>query len=195
MRKSLLCLLMIALAAGCATTGVQRLDLRDPRLPVEARRWLADAEDEVAIAKARLDEAGAEYDKLERYHKDLTVRLQEIQAVPVEGAATADSFLAFTEQRIALKKHQRQSAGDNLALARSRLTLARAETAVRYDLAVYELEPLIQDVEQRRTKVAAAEQQVELQRALVEQAAEEFWERYRQYVSKGGVTHSIWQAR
>lgn len=195
MRRALLCLWMLAVFSGCATTGVQRLDLRDSRLPVEARRWLADAEDEVAIAKARLEEAGAEFDKLERYHKDLTVRLQAIQAVPVEGAATADTFLAFTEQRIALKKHQRQSASDNLDLARARLTLARAETAVRYDLAVYELEPLVQDVAQRRSLVAAAEQQVELQRALVEQAADEFWERYRQYVSKGGVTHSIWQAR
>ena len=47
---------LAALASACGPR-VARLTLSDPRLPLEARRLLADAEDEVSIAGASLDEA------------------------------------------------------------------------------------------------------------------------------------------
>ena len=186
---------------GCRTTKVQRLDLRDSRLPVEARRWLADAEDEVAIARARLDDAEAGLDELEDYRDDLYDRCREIeQGSHVEAQVTwaeylTDAFDDYAFERVLLKKLELEAAQKALDLARARLTLARAETAVRYDVAVYDLEPIALEVEALREDVAYAEREVEEQRAHVERTATEVWKAYTQFVGKKGDTHALWKTR
>jgi hypothetical protein len=191
--------LLIALALGtlsCATGEVKRLDLRDPRLPAEARRWLADAEDEVAIAWARVDDARAELKKLNSYHEAQLDRLQELKRGQAKGAGE-NAFRAFAkygEERIALAEMELEVAEVALELARMRLTQARAETAVRYDVKIYELEPIVREVESLRDEVAETEREVEEQRANVEHAADGVWKSFKHYVSKGGVTNALWGA-
>ncbi len=48
---------LVSLMTGCMGLQVDRLSLTDPRLPVDARRWVADAEDAVVISRAKRDEA------------------------------------------------------------------------------------------------------------------------------------------
>ncbi len=196
-------LLVLAVAAlnGCKTTRVARLDLRDPRLPVEARRWLADAEDEVAIARARLDDAEDGLHDLEDYRESLYDRCRDIErGSHVEAQVTwaeylTDAFDDYAYERVQLEKLELTAARKALQLARARLTLARAETAVRYDVAVYDLEPIALEVEALRDDVAQAERDVEEQRANVERTATEVWKAYTQFVGKQGDTHALWKTR
>ena len=55
-------LLFLLAGSLCACSGLQvdRLSLTDPRLPVDARRWVADAEDAVVVSRARRNAADAE---------------------------------------------------------------------------------------------------------------------------------------
>lgn len=195
MRLALTVLIGLA-AASCATGEVQRLDLRDPRLPAEARRWLADAEDEVAIAWARMDDLRAELARLEEYREQQLDQLDELARGPAkaDGEKTAGAFERYADARVELAELELETAEIALELARTRLTQARAETAVRYDVAVYDLQPIVREVELLRDEVADAERRLEEQRALVEQRASEAWKAYAQYVSKGGVSNTLWSA-
>jgi hypothetical protein len=191
-----LLLVMACAAVSCATTEVKRLDLRDPRLPAEARRWLADAEDEVAIAWARMDDSRAELKALESYHEAQLERLEELTRgkAKAQGDKALQAFSKYGDERIELAEMELELAGIALDLARTRLTQARAETAVRYDVRVYELEPIVREVELLRNEVAATERKVEEQRANVERSAGEVWKAFRLYVSKGGVSNALWGA-
>jgi hypothetical protein len=195
MRWAALTVLAIGLSA-CASE-VQRLNLRDPRLPEEARRWLADAEDEVAITRARADDSETELAELEAYRSSLTDRLEENwpdrkSGARVEGANALRAFMKYADQRVKLAELELATSKKELSLASARLTQARAETAVRYDLAVYEIGPIINEVELLRGEIAAMERQVEDQRVSVEKAAGEAWKAFSQFVGKGGVTNALW---
>jgi hypothetical protein len=190
-------LLVFGLAAfGCATAEVQRLDLRDPRLPAEARRWLADAEDEVAIAWARMDDARADLRRLEEYRDEQLDRLEELGSGPAkaEGDRATRAFEDYADARVDLAEVELESAEIVLDLARTRLTQARAETAVRYDVAVYDLQPIVSEVELLRDEVADSERRLEERRAEVEKKAADAWKAYSQFVSKGGVSNALWSA-
>lgn len=193
-------LFIILLAAGCGGTDVQRLNLRDPRLPAEARRWLADAEDEVAISRARVDDAERALDELIAYRNSLIARLKDswIAGKGAAGAAGENAsmtFFDYVEKRVSLAELELELARQSLKLAKKRLTQARAETAMRYDLAVYEIGTIVQEVEIKRNEIAALQKQLEDLRVQVENAAGDNWKAYRAYVDKGGVTNSLWGAR
>ena len=195
MRLALTIMLGLAVC-GCATAEVQRLDLRDPRLPAEARRWLADAEDEVAIAWARMDDARAELDRLEEYRGEQLDRLDELKPGPAksEGQKATQAFESYADARVELAELELELTEISLELARTRLTQARAETAARYDVAVYDLQPIVREVELLRDEVAASERELEEQRANVEKKAAEAWIAYSRYVSKGGVSNALWSS-
>jgi hypothetical protein len=189
--------LVLGLAViGCATAKVQRLDLRDPRLPVEARRWLADAEDEVAIAWARMDDSRATLARLGEYRDQQLGRLDQLETGPAreDGEAAARALGSYAEARVQLGEAELELSEIDLELARTRLDQARAETAVRYDLTVYELQPIISEVELLRDEVAASERRLEEVRAEVEEKAASAWKAYSQYVSKGGTSNALWSA-
>ena len=189
--------LVLGLAViGCATAEVQRLDLRDPRLPVEARRWLADAEDEVAIAWARMDDSRATLARLEEYREQQLGRLEQLRTGPakVEGEAAARALGSYADARVRLGELELESFKIELELARTRLNQARAETAVRYDLKIYELQPIISEVELLRNEVADSERRMEEVRTQFEGKAALAWKAYSQYVSKGGTSNALWSA-
>jgi len=191
-----LTMLLGLVAIGCAANAVQRLDLRDPRLPAEARRWLADAEDEVAIAWARMDDARAQLRRLEEYRDEQLDRLGELKPGPAkaEGQKATRAFESYADARVELAEMELEATEVSLELARTRLTQARAETAVRYDVAVYDLAPIVREVELLRGGVAAYERELEEQRATVEKKAAEAWVAYSRYVSKGGVSNALWSS-
>ena len=197
--------ILLALASACTSSGVtrrdiggvERLNLRDPRLPMEARRWLADAEDEVAIAQAHVDDAKGDLRKLENYRGSVVVRLDEAWSTgksgsAAEGEAAAGAFFRYADQRVDLAELELKISRKQLELTIARLTQARAETAIRYDLAVYEIEPIVREVEQLKSEVAAIQREVEEQRVKVEKAADEVWKAYTAFASKGGATDALW---
>jgi Mg2+ and Co2+ transporter CorA len=189
-------MLIILFAVACGSTNVQRLNLRDPRLPLEARRWLADAEDEVAIARARVDDAERVLATLNEYREDLLERLEDSWAKGGStGEKAAQAFFDYVEKRVLLAELELDLAEQSRELAKKRLTQARAETAMRYDIAVYEIQTIVQQVETKRNEIAAAQKQVENMKIEVENAAGEVWKDYRSYVNKGGVSNALWGSR
>ncbi len=180
---------------GCGTVEVERLGLRDPRLPIEARRWLADAEDEVAIARARVEQSESELSAHIDSRESLVVRLEETWSTgkaSAQGSAAAAAFFKYADERVKLAELTVEAAARELQLARSRLTQARAETAIRYDLAVYEMGPIVHEVELKRKEVAAIKRTVEDQRVVVERTATEVWTKYAKFANSGGNTNALW---
>jgi hypothetical protein len=206
--KRFIFLVLITGLLACTPTGVQykrdresgvtRLSLRDHRLPTEARRWLADNEDEVAIAMSRLNDAQANLKTFISYEKEIKKKLEKAWSkgkASAEGDKAAELFSVYALQRVKLAKTELIFAEKAFDLAGTRLTLARAETAVRYDLAVYELEPIAREVELLKKEVANCQKEVEQQMVKVEQSADELWNKYARYVSRGGVTNVLFDTK
>ena len=197
MKKALLLILGMCSVLpffGCGG-NVKYLSLRDERLPLEARRWLADAEDEVAIARARVVDAENQSAKIEDYRQNMVKELKEQWGGARGGAAGLKAwqmFAAYTDERVTLAELTLRAAQVAEDLARMRLTQARAETAMRYDLAVYELPPIAERVEKLRDEVAAMTKVVEAQRVKVEKSAGEAWKMFYQFARKNGVTNALW---
>lgn len=187
--------MVLFMVCSCAET-VARLDLRDPRLPIEARRWLADTEDEVAIARAMRNDLKSELEQLKDYQEGMIDKIEDAwsgsKGAGSEGKTASESFEAYAKERIVLKKLELDRAGTVLELAKTRLRQARAETAVRYDIAVYDLKPIVEEVGALKNRVADSTKLVEQQRAVVEGLAGKAWQHYYRFASKGGQTNALW---
>lgn len=196
MKRDVLAMLIFSVFfVGCGET-VARLDLRDPRLPVEARRWLADAEDEVAIARAMCDDLETELEQLNDYQERLTENIEDAWSddrnTGGDGKQASSAFEAYAKERVVFKKLELAEGRAVLELAKARLRQARAETAVRYDIAVYQLEPIIEEVESLKSQVADSTKRLEEQRVIVEESAAKAWTHYHIFASKGGQTNAFW---
>jgi hypothetical protein len=190
-----LCGVAVLVMMGCGTMEVERLNLRDPRLPIEARRWLADAEDEVAIVRARVENSEASLEAYKSYRESLISRLEETWTegkASAQGGAAFTAFLKYGEERVKLAELTLEATRKELQLAKTRLTQARAETAIQYDLAVYEIAPIVHEVELLRKEVALMRGQMEDQRVVVERTASQVWNAYAKFVSSGGNTNALW---
>ncbi len=181
-------LVLALLLQACGAQKIPRLSPRDARLPTEAARWLADAEDQVEIARAHLDDAKIARTDARTYAGELANRAAQMGGLTAEVATV-------NQARQDLRSVEFDAARRKLDLASSRLLLTRAETAMRHDLAVYELEPLIAEVKSRTGRVAEAERLVEEQRALVEQSSDALWHAYGAWVTGGGSTNALWGSR
>ena len=180
--------LMLVCLVGCGST-VDRLSLSDPRLPVDARRWVADAEDAVVVATAWLSDA----------HK----RLREAQAWnerisrgrPYNGSVGSKAQLQrgqmasaiISERTVALEL----AAGD-LELAQARRQLIYAETAMRHDIAVYNMTPLRATVDQKLQAVLALRDRHRKSRRRSLNATDAWWATWRQYVGSKSDTGPFW---
>jgi len=183
---------LLALLCACAPKGVVRLSPRDPRLTADAGAWLADAEDEVAITAAKVDDAKQELTRTRAYSREL---LDRIRSSGSKAQSLEKTFGQYTDARIELKSRELTVAQQQYDLAWGRLKEARAETAVRYDLAVYDLAPINQEVEALRARVGDSEKYVEQQRAAVQKLASQVWQTYAQYVQQGGDAIALWGGR
>lgn len=196
MRRVICSLIFMSVAAGCG--GVKHLSLTDSRLPIEARRWLADAEDEVAITTARVVDAEKGLKKAEDYQEDVVKKLKKSWTsgrAASEGEKAWAAFNTYTLQKVQLAKAILESAETDKTLAELRLKQARAETAMRYDIAVYEIAPIVAEVEAQRKLVAASTKRVESHRIKLEKNAAVAWQSFYQYAQKGGITNALWFAQ
>lgn len=181
-------------AGGCAQ-NLASLSLRDSRLPLEARRWLADAEDEVSIASAQLEDAKINSDNLQRWLEPMLDRVEDDwpeSKAAAAGETAAKNFEIYVEKRLLLAQNNVDAAQLALELANQRLRLIRAETAVRYDIAIYETDIIIEKVREIQKEYGQAVRQKEIQQANVEKAMDILWASYQVFVKKGGTTDTLW---
>jgi hypothetical protein len=194
--KAQMSTLLLLFVIGCG--GVKHLSLSDTRLLIEARRWFADAEDEVAITTARVVDARKNLKRIETYQDTV---VSELKKKWPKGKSSQDglkawkAFDAYTEARVKLAEAILDAANESRNLAMMRLTQARAETAMRYDIAVYEIDPIIHEVEELRKSVANHTKIVEAQRIKVEKSAGAAWKAFYQFAQKGGITNALWYAQ
>jgi hypothetical protein len=182
---------VLALSSVLSACGpeVRPLDIHDPRLPAEARRWIADAEDEVGIARTALREARAEAREFRAWRR----RLATGTAWSGPQAVTAAQMMQqLTDARVALADREVDRAQAALDLALARRIEANATTAMRHDLAVYELAPIEDRTEAAVSALRGADRAVLAQRQTVGDAETAWWAAYRGYVASGGDTRVLW---
>ena len=176
MTSRILFVLIGGLLFGAVFSACQRpitpLSLADPRLPSQAKRRIADAEDAVEVAIGDLAEAQRERARAE-------ARQARSAAAPPPLAAAAGPFSALQQQRVMSASATETLAATELALADARLNLIYAETALRYDLAVYPLEPLRAAVEVRRAAFLQARSAWLESRQRWQEALDRWWTSYR----------------
>lgn len=195
---NLLISIFVVLSAACSTQkipDVAKLSLRDPRLSMEARRWLADAEDEVVIARAGVDMAAAKLARIEEYQKTLNREDVFLPGKNADVKKMEASLAAYMDAQLALETAQLLAAEKAMALARARLTQVRAETAIRYDLAMYPMEPIVKQVEALKVEVGQANSVLEDLHVEVEKRAAQLWRDYAAFVKSGGITRNFWKFR
>ncbi len=192
--KYLLLILIAGWLMGCGAS-VERLSLNDSRLPLEARRWLADAEDEVAIRNARVVDAERALAAMEEYRDKMLSQIEKAWLGKRQNAnakTAYQGFVKYTTMRRELMSLQLDLAKQELELAETRLTQVRAETANQYDLDVYEIGPIIEKVQELRKGVATITDVVEKKRLEMEKTAAGAWSAYTAFVKSGGVSNALW---
>ena len=174
---------VVACAAGCGQ-HVTYLSIHDPRLPPAAQKWIADAEDQVAVAEAWRDEALARL-------TSVTAWRSAVSSLEWPGGPVA-ALGALADSRAELARLEFERARKELELAIQKRRLVNAETAMRHDLAVYDLAPLRRETERIRKEALALDEAIEEQRRKLEEATTAWWKAFRDYVAGGGSSEVLW---
>ncbi len=182
---------MATLSLSCGPR-VARLGLNDSRLPVEARRWLADAEDEVSIARAERDEAQVRLDQAQDFRRYVDQDVSSRWPRNAAAASAREKLGNMARERIRLAELEFRGTDKRVSVARARLVETRADTAVRHDLASYNMEPLERAVTAARAQLSQTTEMVEAQRARVDEVTTAFWESYAAYLRSGGRNDVLW---
>ncbi|MCA9513302.1 MAG: hypothetical protein KC635_00010 [Myxococcales bacterium] len=174
-----------ALAGGACGGSIETIDVHDERLPLEARRWVGDAEDAVTIATAELADR----------ERALAAEEARAKAAPKASASPmAGAWRELAAARVKLAEAEVAQAEAAREVARARRELVMAETSMRYDLGVYELDPLRAAVEAARADAQRRGLAVEDQRAVASALATAFWTRWQEFAAQGGDTGLLWRA-
>lgn len=174
------------LALGC-TRRVKPIDLEDESIPVEARELVADAEDAIAIARAERDRARDDLEQTREWRTEILDR---------DWPSGAQSLLGrlreLADARVRLEALRVERANERIELAEARYKLITARTAIRQDLAVYDLEPLKKKVDDEGSDVDDVEEKIQAKRAEVAQKENDWWNRYAKWVDEGNDSRSFY---
>jgi hypothetical protein len=184
-RRAALVIAVALLAAGCGPR-VARISLHDPRLPLDARRWLADAEDEVAIAGVSLEDAQHVLDEAHQF-RDYANALRW----PGTAGTARQRLEVMVRDRIDLGNAEVDAATARMNVANAQLIRARAETAVRHDIAAYDLQPITDAADAARQRLDGAVHEVEQRRIALDEATTQFWEAYGAFLRGGGANANV----
>jgi FAD/FMN-containing dehydrogenase len=180
----------LLLLGGCGAS-VEALDPRDLTLPPETRRFVADAEDGLIVARSRRDAAALELSEVEAWRDRLLGDVEWSQAGGVDMDEQLETLMGA---RVELARLELAHIDALVELAEAKYDLANAERAVLHDLATYDLDPLRARVAEVRELVEKARDATRGQRQRVEEKTTEFWRAYARYVEAGGDTRSYWTA-
>jgi len=176
----------IACAAGCGGNGVKPLNPKDPTLPLQARQWVADAEDGVIAARVRLRRARAEQSAVAEWASDLKKRLEHTPASLRK--ALAKMLDAHTKLRELSVRYAQ--AGESFAEAKYRAI--NAEQAVKLNTARADLAALRGRAAKAQDGLRDARKKLWKQRERVEVETDAWWRAYAEYVAGGGDTRALW---
>jgi hypothetical protein len=182
-------LLGLALLAACGST-VEPIDLHDSVIPLDARKFVADAQDGLSIARAKREVAIRELDEVETW-RDKT--LDNLDWLNNAGARTAIEKLA--DARVELAQMEKERADAELELAVGKLDLVTAQTAIRNDIAIYELDPLRDRVEAALERVKDLGNTIEQHQRKLDQMTGQWWEAYASFVRGGGNSAAYFAGR
>jgi hypothetical protein len=171
---------------------VDRVALHDPRLTQEARRWLADAEDEVAIADVGLEEALNRQDEAKAFRSYVSRDVHPNWPRSAAASGARERLSALVERRLSLAQVEVDSARQRVALAQAFMVRAHAETAVRHDISTYDLTPMDDAVQRERRRFDQLQDRLEQERAAVDEATVQWWQAYGAYLQSGGANTVLW---
>ncbi len=183
---SILLILMLSLsllgATACGGQRIKPISIKNPVLTFESRQLLADTEDAVSIRRAARDDKARALDRARARRTDLV----EQREWPQAASSALENLRTLEEQRVELAELDLAHAQAELDLARAKYDFTTAETAMRHDLAVYDLEPLRERVEKARTEVDEAYSNLADKRVSVSELETKWWNAYGTFVSKDG---------
>lgn len=179
---------VLGLLTGCG--GVDLLSIHDGRLPIEARRWVADAEDAVSVANAFLQEAEAAQRRTKKLAQEMSGQADEIRNAG--GGQAADKLDLLAKTRLGHADLLVMHARSELALSLTKQLLVNAETSMRHDIAVYELEPLRAAVAEGQTVATVARRKAVSAGLTVHKRSGEYWQIYAGWVRGGGDIKAYW---
>lgn len=182
-----------ALLTACGGGPQERpFALDDPRLATDARRWIADAEDAVVVARARSASAEADLASVRGW-------LQAMSRAPaLTGPAAAKTTARRDElamKRITAAESAVRENAELLTLTRLRLVLAYAETAMRHDIAVYDLPPIQAQVKAQQKLYLQARTKSRKARQKAAEATDAWWKAWRAYVAAKNDATPFWMIR
>lgn len=172
----------LGVGVGCGAS-VKPIDLHDPNIPLDARRFIADAQDAVSISRARLDDAEENYENTVRWRSELTTR----EMWPAGSENVVAKLDEFTEARVKMAELLRLRAEVELDLAEAKYTQATAETAMRNDIAVYDLEPIRAQSETTRNRLENVAVRIEEHRVVLDKITQDWWRVYGDFSQKNEV--------
>lgn len=164
---------------------VHTLSLSDARLPAAAKQRIADGEDAVLIAQTQVAQAK------KFLEESITRQMRFIQSAPDLGSLQGSSE-SLMNQRVSLREQELQYLKADLALSKSRLRLIYAQTAMRYDLKVYNLQPLEKKMKQDQSKMLRLRSQLKPARKQWETDLSDWWTAYGQWAKNNQSTHQFW---
>jgi hypothetical protein len=173
------CLLSCSSFMACQKK-IQEISLSDKRLPAEARQKIADAQDAQIVARVRLDQALAQLQQAQE---------KQLRSLKLNLGSANSSFQQLCSAKVNLADLQVKLAQAELELSQKRLQLVYAQTAQRYDLAVYEIAGLEQEVEQLKTRFLSFRSQVQSSKTEWERTLNAWWTAYGQM---GNQNQAYW---
>ena len=171
------------LGLGCGQV-IKPLSLSDARLPAKAKQRIADAEDALIIAQSQLNDTQRSLNKAQE--RQIRFNTRPPQLGSAQGAAQT-----MIDYRITLLGDLEAYHQADLQLSRARLQLIYAQTALRYDLNVYDLKPLTDTVQQSQNQMLKKRSLFRSSQRQWEKHLNAWWQAYR-ILGQQGKTIPFW---
>lgn len=181
---------LFVLLSGCSAAKVY--NPLDPKLPIEARRAFAAADDDEAIAEMDRDRAVEALAAARAHRKEVLTRLADWSKDASGAEQVREAYDAALDARVDQRQAGVRMAQAKLDLVSAQAARRRAETASRFDLAVVDLEPLKAAEEAATQRFLDARTDADAAEVAVEGAEDALWEVYRGYAASGGDVLPMW---
>lgn len=184
--------LLCAAALSCGpSVSVKPLRLGDPSLSPNARRFLADTEDAVAITGAWRDATAVELARMREWREALT-RSTEALGSDQKAKSAIAALRTFADATVLLNEKKLILADAELELARQKFVQITAEIATQHDMAVYDLEKIRKRTDEARKDFEEKRRNVEKQRRATEELNTVWLRGYASYIKGGGNPGTFW---
>ena len=176
------------LLSGCAKT-VKPISIRNPVLSFESRRLLADTQDTMSIRRAERDDAKLALANAAQRREEMLGR-----EWPANASGAVGKLRALEDGRVSYAELTLDHAQAALDLAEAKYAYTTAQTAMRHDLAIYELEPLEASVDSSRSRLEQLSKELETRRPELDKLETSWWQAYSAFVKGGGDSKVFYQA-